>query len=64
MAVIAMDDTKWGRRGHFAGFTGLSEWYLDPFDGGERETYVCDQLEVPASTATACIEGRTRGTFR
>ena len=63
MPVIAMDDSKDGIRGHFAGFadTTLSEWFLTPVTGGERERYDCDQLEVPSATADACMGCKTRG---
>jgi hypothetical protein len=67
MSVIAMDDTKRGRHGHFGGFTdpSMSDWYLRPLSSGAgRETYKCDQLEVPATTAEICMSGNSRGVKR
>ena len=64
MLVVAMDDTKYGRRGHFAGFADptLSHWYLTPLAGGERERFESDELEVPSATAEACMgSSKTRG---
>lgn len=60
MRVIAMDDSREGVRGYFAGFTGptLSDWYLCQSLGGEREKFACDQLEIPPETAELCM---TRG---
>ena len=64
MLVNAMNNTKQGRQGHFGGFTDhtLSDWYLYPLEGGERESYVCDQLEIPSLTVETCIIRKNRGT--
>ena len=62
MSVIAMDDSKDGQRGHFAGFVGpaLTDWFLVSLTEGERRKFACDQLEVPPATAELCIGGKTR----
>ena len=62
-----MDDSKRGRSGLFAGFTGaaLSEWGLLPLSGGGvKEMYTYVQLEVPSATAEKCVGsfvGKNRG---
>ena len=65
MLVIAMDDTRDGQRGHFSGFAGpaMTDWYLSPLTGDQREKFACDQLEVPPATAELCLGEKTRGIY-